>query len=328
MQNHKVQNLRALAIALVVLGHSIIIYSSHWNLYSCENECYLLDQLKNLINLIQMPVFFCISGYLFYGSCLHYKSIKDLLSDKTKRLILPYLIFAFLWVLPIRLLVAYPGYRNCSILKIIFVKLLAGFDNGHLWYLQTLFLIFIISYFIFNSNKSISIIILFVSFVIAYFSHLFKYSVIINIFLWLPWFLLGESLNNFSIPKIFSYNWFRIFCVSGTFFYVFVILKYSLFNDFIYSTVGSLLLLLTSYLIIPNQSYEILNKISKNSFGIYLIHSPLVYISFRFLPNVSPIIMILLNFCVWGGLSYFMTFLIKSLGLGVIIGDKKRRGNV
>lgn len=62
---NKITNLRAIAIFLVVFGHSIIIYSSEWNLYYTQNTCVFFDYLKRVINLIQMPIFFAISGFLF-----------------------------------------------------------------------------------------------------------------------------------------------------------------------------------------------------------------------------------------------------------------------
>ena len=64
-----ITNVRALAIFLVVLGHSIILYSSVWGYYPTEQKSILLDNLKFLINGIQMPL--CSFRYLasvFYGA--------------------------------------------------------------------------------------------------------------------------------------------------------------------------------------------------------------------------------------------------------------------
>ena len=60
-----ITNVRALAIFLVVLGHSIILYSSAWGYYPTEQKSILLDNLKFLINGIQMPLFFSLSGFCF-----------------------------------------------------------------------------------------------------------------------------------------------------------------------------------------------------------------------------------------------------------------------
>ena len=61
----KIVNLRALAIIIVVIGHSIILYSHKWGLYSTIYNVRFLDILKDWINLIQMPLFLSISGFLF-----------------------------------------------------------------------------------------------------------------------------------------------------------------------------------------------------------------------------------------------------------------------
>lgn len=64
--SNQIANIRALAILLVVFGHSIILYSSSWNLYSSIHSVPLLDNIKRIIDIIQMPIFFSISGYLFF----------------------------------------------------------------------------------------------------------------------------------------------------------------------------------------------------------------------------------------------------------------------
>lgn len=68
MKNTKIVNIRALAIILVVLGHSIILYSSKWDLYETINQVPILDNMKRIIDIIQTSLFFSISGYLFYYS--------------------------------------------------------------------------------------------------------------------------------------------------------------------------------------------------------------------------------------------------------------------
>ena len=56
--------------------------------------------------------------------------------------------------------------------------------------------------------------------------------------------------------------------------------------------------------------------------GMFLFHSPLVYISFTYYPNINPILMILINFICFGFLSSLITELIRKTPLKVIIGEK------
>lgn len=114
----QVGNIRALAILLVVLGHSIILYSSDWNLYETTWQAPFLDWVKRIIDIIQMPLFFSLSGYLFV---LTHKGGKfqKLVKNKCFRLVIPYLGIGFFWMLPIRIGVGYKGYEKNSIIDII-----------------------------------------------------------------------------------------------------------------------------------------------------------------------------------------------------------------
>ena len=64
--NSNITTLRAFAIIIVVLGHSIILYDPSWTWYVPGQECPFFEELKKIINVVQMPLFFSLSGYLFY----------------------------------------------------------------------------------------------------------------------------------------------------------------------------------------------------------------------------------------------------------------------
>lgn len=136
-----ITNVRALAIFLVVLGHSIILYSSAWGYYPTEQKSILLDNLKFLINGIQMPLFFSLSGFCFLWSWNRSSNFINQVIKKAQRLIIPYIMIGICWLFPIRMLVNYPYYNGLSIPHIIFKSILLGEDNGHLWFLPTLFII-------------------------------------------------------------------------------------------------------------------------------------------------------------------------------------------
>lgn len=54
-------NIRALAIVLVVLGHSIILYSTSWGLYGTNQHSDFLISLKTVINVVQIPLLIAIA---------------------------------------------------------------------------------------------------------------------------------------------------------------------------------------------------------------------------------------------------------------------------
>lgn len=127
----QVGNIRALAILLVVLGHSIILYSSGWNLYETTRQAPFLAWLKSVIDIPQMPLFFSLSGYLFVFTHQKKQGFGQLAKKKLLRLIAPYFGIGLLFLLPIRLLVGYPGYKGISIADLA-LRFLTANDVGHL----------------------------------------------------------------------------------------------------------------------------------------------------------------------------------------------------
>lgn len=57
-RDYRISNIRALAIMIVVLGHSIIIYDTNWGYYTAKYQSEMLQSLKHIINYFQMPLFF------------------------------------------------------------------------------------------------------------------------------------------------------------------------------------------------------------------------------------------------------------------------------
>lgn len=137
-RNYSLDNIRAIAIILVVLGHSIIIYSSDWNIYTSMVSAPELDYLKKVINLVQMPLFFSLSGFLFGHSGTKY-SLRVFAIRKLKRLLVPYFLIAALWMLPIKCFIRYKDYTFMKLPTIFINDILLGKDTGHLWFLPCLF---------------------------------------------------------------------------------------------------------------------------------------------------------------------------------------------
>lgn len=126
----QIDALKGIAIFLVVLGHGIILYpiDLHQNAV-CE---FVFQWLSS----VHMPLFFMISGF-----CFSYRgSYGQFIWKKVKRLLIPYFVFNILDLIPRYL---FPGLVNRprqiaeSVHKIIF-------DGGELWFLYTLFIIFLI----------------------------------------------------------------------------------------------------------------------------------------------------------------------------------------
>lgn len=322
----RIVNLRAFAIFVVVFGHSIILYEEAWTLYTTSRFVPLFDIIKRWIDLIQMTLFFSLSGYLFYFTYSRSNIIK-LIKKKLKRLLLPFFAFALLWMIPIRKLVGWSGYQDRTILDVLWNSIILGNDCGHLWFLPCLFFCFLITYaFIYllnflKINENTSHIILFI---LAYAASYFFYLV--------PAFPGSELIRAVALNWIWFYSGFLLCHLSKHIQtlrkYKLVILLlavafsyFSLLHIMPYDRITKFVLLIACYVIIPENTNKITEFLNKNSFGVYLFHSPLIYITFSRIPDGNPIFVVLLNFLGFGGLSVAFTVLLRKTRAKILIGE-------
>lgn len=322
--NYRIENLRAFAILTVVLGHSIILYSSSWNLYHSIHQVLFLDQVKDVINLYQMPLFIALSGYLFAFRAP--RSFFPFLQKKAKRLLVPFLIVGICFMIPLKLLVSYPSYQGKSFVAAVLL-LLNGSDTGHLWFLPTLFCIFLIAYGIVRvlGNRA-STWAMATAFGLALFSFrqsipfyfpLVQYLTWIMQFFWS--FCFGALLYHLS-PYLFLPKR-RIKFLAGAAAMVFLSLLLCRFAVVqIPTVIISIFIVTTLFLAAPNRKYSVLHTLSKYSFGIYLFHSPLIYLTFSFIPDSNPALVVFINFVVLGSTALLITKLLSGSKLRVIIG--------
>lgn len=307
-RNYKIDNLRAIAIISVVLGHSIILYNPQWNIFETSVESIFLQKLYQFIASYQLALFVMLSGYLFLNTCLKEIPFSSFTTNKAKRLLWPYFIIGLLYMIPIKMILNIPTYTDIgvgTILKSFFL----GTDNGHLWFLYSLFLIFL---FLYPLNKNTirhnqaPVIILFVILVLRtivspYLPHLFNLTQAIKYALW---FQVGVILAKNNLSEIIA-----TICI--------ILLWGAFFSK---TAILGLLIISLLYIFVPNRLNPILSKISKNSFGIYLFHSPLIYITYTFLTDRSPILVVFLNFVVGGILAYLLTTTVRKSSMNKYIG--------
>lgn len=116
------------------ISHSIITVVSDW------------------IYTFHMPAFFALSGCLF-GSQVKkgkYSLIVELIGNKAKRLIIPFVIVWLFWNFPIKILTGY--YDGISVSR---MAMQLFFPNRvYLWYLESLFFAFVLAWIIEHSVKS------------------------------------------------------------------------------------------------------------------------------------------------------------------------------
>ena len=96
---HAFDSIRAVMMILGVFLHSAITYSyleyDGWPLYNSKEGHLFFDWLFGIIHIFRMPIFFIISG--FFGALLFYKkSPSQMILNRIKRILLPFIVFIFI----------------------------------------------------------------------------------------------------------------------------------------------------------------------------------------------------------------------------------------
>lgn len=383
--------IRALAILAVMLGHSIILYSPGWNLYATDRQAPLLASLKDVVNLVQMPLFFSVSGFCLLFT-LHSSrfSLHRFAVEKLRRLVVPFLCIGLLWMMPLRLAVGYPGYDGRSLGYVIVHDVLLGYDNGHLWFLPTLLLMFVVVWMLVWARDAarlpegafaaaLIVVAVAARSVLVIWPRIAAVPYLSNCCLYLPYFVFGylahryggllgggrrssgqsggsqsgdgrlsgelsavsraenasgggmrHRLNSHAaaarpadspLRRVLWHALRRgvpgllLLCICA---YVWV-------HHGSGGTMRTLILTMAAlacvYLLVPNASNGVLRVISRDSMGLYLFHSPLLYISFTFWPNISPWLMVPINFLGFGTVAWLLTILMRRARLGFVIGE-------
>lgn len=326
----QIGNIRALAIFLVVLGHSIILYSSGWDLYETSRNIPFLNWLKWLVDIPQMPLFFSLSGYLFVFTHNKKRGFVHLLRNKALRLLVPYLGIGLCFLLPIRLAIRFPSYQEMGI-STFFLKLLTASDVGHLWFLPVLFCVFLLSEIILTLAEKIPGIrrcpsLFLCGVALALYLEGYRvglgYPPLLSAFNYLIWFSFGYFLNEHQelireLYRIRGMKWMLLILNGG-------VLVYCFFADYVRVLISlgmKALCILNAYGAMPEKSCALAEKIDRNSFGIYLFHSPLIYITFATIPDVYPTVVVFINLVVFGAVAYGLTTLSRKTKLKVLIGE-------
>lgn len=264
----EVSILRPIFLLTIVFYHCLCFYCTVWS-----TSCFILpyDFVARIIVIIALAGFTLISGYVFEHSNKKnkYKSFIQLIWEKSKRLILPYLFFG-------------------AIIQFIFPQYKLFVNPLHLWYLPMLFLCFLVGYWVrpytqFLKNKWIILLLLAV-FVFIFQRILTMHFSVLFFSAYFPFFLAGMFLYNVK----FEDSEFTIIKSIGFLSFVFIFILTTLIEckiQFIplglierLRSVCSLgiilyLLVVSKKTIILNVFFDnMLNVLNKYSMGIYIFH--------------------------------------------------------
>lgn len=196
---------------MVVLGHVAFVYSPS-SIIAPYIPSVPMNIVKEVIYSFHMPLFFFASGCIFaYQLEVKRKpmTFAQLLRNKAKRLMVPFYAFALLMVYPTMVLL---GFR--APVHYFFDGFILAIDPRHLWFVMTLFLIFLLFFGLRKICNRIHLPIWalgILALLIYIFPIYIAYFQIGNVEEYLIWFTLGYLFTNYK----FSFKYVTIAALCG-----------------------------------------------------------------------------------------------------------------
>lgn len=257
-------------------------------------------KLANFLNVFiytfHMPVFIALSGSIF---ALKEYSFGQLISKKCKRLLIPFFVVWIFWNLPIKYFTGY--YDNISIIGML--KQMIFPSCVYLWYLECLFFVFVLAYFVRKVKLCHQILAVITCYLIGLF--IFKkygdYLFLGDPLYFLFWFYVGFKVKDL-IGVFKNMNLWNTRTAIALFIFhvlVFIIgfgLHIKLLQAFSMYLLGpfSMILILNYAAKRINLTSKYVKTASDYSLGIYLYAEPINYL-------------LLYLFCTYAGINYFGT---------------------
>lgn len=312
--NSHISFLQTIGIVLVVVGHA----------FFGSGETFLC----RWIYTFHMPLFFFISGYLLEyttrrkGTHIANLSFADFVRNKSRRLLVPYLVWSTLVFLPKSVLAKYSVRPIDATFGGYIDMMVHPYKNviGSFWFLPTLFLVFLAVVVMFKAadrwlckyygKLNVALI---VSFVVSVFTF-YDFEQFLNIegvVYYIFYFLLGiwccrnKPLGTMSKPM-------PVFLLSLAFSFV-VVYYIPLCNIHIIGAVNGIVMCSAASCVYVNAKARFLNHLYGATFTIYIYHWFVQVVCFQFMLNLLHIPMwVASTIAVVGGI-YFPLFIYRFL---------------
>lgn len=318
--------IKVMTIILVVIAHISRMYTTAGAVPIVVTS-EVLAYFTSIIYKFHMPLFIMVSGgiYSYCLECGKYRNTNKFIVNKAKRLLIPYIFWGIFVVAPVMVLLNLTelNYINYCVNNIILCK-----DSRHLWYVVTLFFIFLIAIYIRRVENNICLL-LFSVFLHVICRFISVHVLINNILHYQFYFFVGYFINIY-------FNIFLFFVIKVKKLIVFGIGSLVILSQYDKNIItNDLLAFLGCFnmfsiaifieLYIPNiKNTQIYKIIKRDGYGIYLIHPMLIYILFYIFRNyyINPYVFLLGAFIVVFMMSIFGIGLLRKSKLRIIIGEK------
>lgn len=341
---------RTYALIFVLLGHctynAIVTDYGGIDINVDESNACLMWKglcfLTGIFYKFHMPLFVALSGCLW---AMHVKgkglpTFQSVWRNKTRRLLLPFLITALLWSIPLKYVSGYWDGAGEDTLRQMFVGQIFMFGNfnSHLWFVQALFWVFIMSYVVeryrLRRNTKTFLCVLTTLSIFGFYVRT-KYHIellnIITAFQYLLWFYVGfffESRRE-KFNQYISHNVTWFWCVGGCTLYIVLVFAFGkiphipgfgTLSAYVLAPLGMALTYTVCYKSLaftPPILLNIITNTSKNSYGLYLYSDPINYVILYLVNTYSMQWIYEDNF---GSLSiYLVRFFATTFGAWVVI---------
>lgn len=297
MKNRNIQLdvIRCVALFLIILCHTNI---------GLEDAVPFIDKLKWFVGKCGVPLFLIISGYL--NLPMKYED-KEFISKRFKRVFLPFLFWSVVYF------ILDATTRDGIVLKNIFSEdcfLIAS--SSHLWYIYAILALYLITPIISEYFQKCSkimfrfyLIIWLISALFTYYYHWTGHTFFDHNFTYITYYLsgylgyyiLGYYIKRFSPELIFNQLNIRNSFVLGSIFFLaifFIYIGYFILNMTTveiskYTTIVPILFSIIAFSILWKikvknvRTINVIDSLSKCSFGIYLIHEIVIIYVFPLL---------------------------------------------
>lgn len=323
---NEIEIMRVIAMICVVLQHSMAIYAwGGWFRTSKVNSTFFAIA-NNYLATIHIYSFVFISGYLFYFLAFEkkkYNNSKEFVIKKIRRLLIPYIVIYFIWLLPISSILD----RKINIADSILSPFI-GINNGHLWFLFVLFELYMIFRFCIKKIDIVTKSQFKIYFIVVYFAYLFaNFLIMIGIPQFFQWYRVIE-FSMFFLFGCYAYRFIQFKKVNFTKIILLwiiiggiIVLTHQLMSNSIYNITLKLLKPIQSFFAIlvcyclsckVNKNFisnsRLFKFLHKNNFKIYLLQEPIIYFFAQYFYNKEKF-----SAFVVVGITFIMTITISSV---------------
>lgn len=305
---------KTVLMILIVLCHSAAFWNGNWFTKNPKFDSLFLSGFSEWLGTFHVYCFCLISGFLFYylkyekGS-EKYNNFSLFVRQKLKRLIVPYVFLAILWVIPIAMYF-FPNYT----IKNITISYALAVSPSQLWFLIMLFNVFLIFYAlsdIFMKNIKLGILLSLLFYGIGvimpgYFMNVFS---IFTSCRFLIFFYIGFIIRQYKLLNLLKK-------VPSVFWVLFDILLFIIYKRVISTVFADMKIINLVFVFSLNlfgaiAAFTVLQSIAsgfnwnnkffrffnKHSMSIYLFHQQIIYFTIKWFNGVvNPYVNCLINF--------------------------------